>query len=103
MRATLHETDPLVLILPECRAIHRHITTYRTKPNDVWAIGSILCNLITGRNPWHVASPREDIGFSMYMQEGAVWLHKNMDISLGTAACYDAAMAYGDVEEAPEF
>ncbi|KAI0760217.1 kinase-like domain-containing protein [Fomes fomentarius] len=128
---------------PECRAIHRHIKTFRNKPNDVWAIGSILCNIITGRNPWHVASPREDIGFRMYMQEGAVWLHKNMDISLGaaailgrifdlnpetritlpelrqailaldtfhreaapavTAACYDAAMAYGDVEESQEF
>ncbi|KAI0801465.1 kinase-like domain-containing protein [Fomes fomentarius] len=127
---------------PECVPIYRNKQPYRTKASDAWALGPILCKLITGRRPWRIASPREDMGFSMYMQEGAVWLYKNMDISLGaaailgrifdvnpdtritlpelrhailaldtfyreavpavTAACYDAATIYGDVQESQE-
>ncbi|KAI0758210.1 Pkinase-domain-containing protein [Fomes fomentarius] len=127
---------------PECVPIYRNKQPYETKASDGWALGIVLCNLITGRSPWHIASPREDMGFSMYMQEGAVWLYKNMDISLGaaailgrifdlnpdtritlpelrhailgldtfhredvpavTAACYDAAMTYADVQESQD-
>ncbi|ORX61378.1 kinase-like protein [Hesseltinella vesiculosa] len=39
---------------------------YLTAPNDVWSLGIILINLVTGRNPWHCASLR-DPTFRMYL------------------------------------
>lgn len=33
---------------------------YATAPNDVWALGVILINLATGRNPWKQASLKDE-------------------------------------------
>lgn len=33
---------------------------YATGPNDVWALGVILINLATGRNPWKQASLKDE-------------------------------------------
>ncbi|KAJ2540752.1 Serine/threonine protein kinase, partial [Coemansia sp. RSA 1933] len=46
---------------PECQGgIHTKVDQYAAAPNDVWALGIILINLTTGRNPWnraHIADP----------------------------------------------
>ncbi|RPD67468.1 kinase-like protein [Lentinus tigrinus ALCF2SS1-6] len=70
---------------PECIGVF-HEKPYATAPSDVWALGTILCNLITGRNPWHVASPNADIGFRVYLRKGSAWLVRNLPISLEAAA-----------------
>lgn len=36
------------------------VTGYATGPNDVWALGVILINLATGRNPWKQASLKDE-------------------------------------------
>ncbi|KAH9939333.1 kinase-like domain-containing protein, partial [Epithele typhae] len=63
---------------------------YRTGPSDVWSLGTILCNLVSGRNPWHIASATVDNGFRTYLREGPAWLHANLPISAGTAAILGA-------------
>ncbi|KAI9272555.1 kinase-like domain-containing protein [Sporodiniella umbellata] len=40
---------------------------YATAPNDVWALGVILINLATGRNPWKQAS-LQDPTFRAYLK-----------------------------------
>ena len=72
--------------LTECLGIYRKKSPYLTAPSDVWSLGTILCNLISGRNPWHIASPRADSGFRLYLREGPMWLYQNLPISLGAAA-----------------
>ncbi|KAJ1668310.1 Serine/threonine protein kinase [Coemansia sp. RSA 1646] len=46
---------------PECQGgIHVKVDRYAAAPNDVWALGIILINLTTGRNPWnraHITDP----------------------------------------------
>ncbi|TBU58697.1 kinase-like protein [Dichomitus squalens] len=70
---------------PECLGIYSKKTPYRTAPCDVWALGTIFCNLITGRNPWYIASPEADQGFRLYLREGPAWFHKNLPMSVGAA------------------
>ena len=70
----------------ECLGAFHEKKPYATGPSDVWALGTILCNLITGRNPWHIASPNEDTGFRIYLRKGPAWLVRNLPISLEAAA-----------------
>ncbi|KAJ2800191.1 Serine/threonine protein kinase [Coemansia guatemalensis] len=46
---------------PECQGgISAPVSGYLAAPNDVWALGVILINLTTGRNPWnraHITDP----------------------------------------------
>ena len=51
----------------------------------MWALGTILCNMVSGRNPWYVASPKTDEGFRLFLRAGAPWLQANLPISAGAA------------------
>lgn len=44
----------------ECQGDLRESKGYATAPNDVWALGVILINLCTGRNPWKYASLKDE-------------------------------------------
>ncbi|CDO77208.1 hypothetical protein BN946_scf184747.g21 [Trametes cinnabarina] len=70
---------------PECLGVFHKKTPYACAPSDVWALGTILCNLMTGRNPWHVASPKTDQGFRTYLREGAPWLRQQLGISFAAS------------------
>ena len=73
------------LRLTECLGVFHKKTPYATGPSDVWALGTILCNLVTGRNPWHIASPKTDQGFRFYLRDGASWLRQHLAISVAAS------------------
>ncbi|KAI8869789.1 kinase-like protein, partial [Ramicandelaber brevisporus] len=53
---------------PHCQGgIHQDLTGYYTAPNDVWALGVILVNLASGRNPWNQATLTDPIFTRFYM------------------------------------
>ncbi|THH16122.1 hypothetical protein EW146_g4464 [Bondarzewia mesenterica] len=66
---------------PECQGgIFAPSGTYSPPFNDVWSLGIILLNLITGRNPWKSASP-SDPTFHAYLQEPTNFLPSVLPIS----------------------
>ena len=53
---------------PECLDSKIAGEGYSPEMNDVWSLGIILINLLTGKNPW--VEPRlTDINFSLYLSE----------------------------------
>lgn len=53
---------------PECLDSKVAGEGYSPEMNDVWSLGIILINLLTGKNPW--VEPRfTDINFSLYLSE----------------------------------
>ncbi|KAI0677716.1 Pkinase-domain-containing protein [Trametes maxima] len=73
---------------PECLGVFHKKTPYATAPSDVWALGTILCNMVTGRNPWHIASPKADHGFRYYLQHGASFLRDQLTISVAASELF---------------
>ncbi|KAJ1899181.1 Serine/threonine protein kinase [Kickxella alabastrina] len=54
---------------PECQGgINNNLDCYAAAPNDVWALGIILINLTTGRNPWNRAHSSDAL-FRRYLTE----------------------------------
>ncbi|KAI9478629.1 MAG: kinase-like domain-containing protein [Benjaminiella poitrasii] len=56
---------------PECclaDASQNKRNGYATAPNDVWALGVILVNLVTGRNPWKQANFNDEM-FRSYLAD----------------------------------
>ncbi|KAF7789431.1 hypothetical protein EIP86_000375 [Pleurotus ostreatoroseus] len=58
---------------PECLGESSRSMGYSTITSDVWSIGIILTNMLTGRNPWRMASLHDD-GFAMYFRDGLPFL-----------------------------
>ncbi|KAJ1724539.1 Serine/threonine protein kinase [Coemansia erecta] len=54
---------------PECQGgINGNLDRYAAAPNDVWALGVILINLATGRNPWNRAHTSDPL-FRRYLTD----------------------------------
>ena len=41
--------------------------------------------MVSGRNPWYVASPKTDSGFAAFLRDGPAWLQENLPLSYGAA------------------
>ncbi|KAI9252658.1 kinase-like domain-containing protein [Sporodiniella umbellata] len=55
---------------PECQGIsfsNQTVTFYDSMATDIWSLGIILINLVTGRNPWKRAYMK-DLAFVSYVQ-----------------------------------
>ncbi|KAF9451668.1 kinase-like protein [Macrolepiota fuliginosa MF-IS2] len=53
---------------PECIAERKPRLMYSSRQTDVWSMGVILVNLISGRNPWRYAT-NDDQCFSAYLRD----------------------------------
>lgn len=66
---------------PETIGEEHHLACYSTRDGDVWALGVILVNLTTGRNPWKKAIS-EDSCYSSFLQNDD-FLRTVLPISVG--------------------
>ncbi len=69
----------------ECVGVITSELPFSNAISDVWSLGIILANMITCRNPWHLASPERDEGFSQFLEEGATFLLRTLPISHNAA------------------
>ena len=58
---------------------------YSTRTSDVWSLGVSLVNVLTGRNPWRIASASHDAGYAQYIQDGPKFLLSVLPISVEAA------------------
>ncbi|KAF8966558.1 kinase-like domain-containing protein [Flammula alnicola] len=66
---------------PECQAGDSDSPTpYSPMHNDIWSLGIILLNLVTGRNPWKSAMP-DDPTYKAYQRDSLHFLPSVLPIS----------------------
>ncbi|KAI0719288.1 kinase-like domain-containing protein [Cerioporus squamosus] len=63
-----HGSGTALYMAPECRAKFSGSTPYCTRAADIWALGVILVNMMTGRNPWEKASMKDEF-FAQFMND----------------------------------
>ncbi|RPD82746.1 kinase-like protein [Lentinus tigrinus ALCF2SS1-7] len=55
-----HGSGTAIYMAPECHGTLYGYQPYSTRTADIWALGVILVNMITGRNPWENASMKDE-------------------------------------------
>ncbi|KAI0763047.1 kinase-like domain-containing protein [Trametes elegans] len=79
--STEFRTGSVYHMSPECQGgIFAPTRSYSPLFNDVWSMGIILLNLITGRNPWKSASA-DDCTFQAYLKDPVHFLPTVLPIS----------------------
>ncbi|KAH9852232.1 kinase-like protein [Lenzites betulinus] len=79
--STEFRTGSVYHMSPECQGgVFAPTRSYSPLFNDVWSLGIILLNLITGRNPWKSASA-DDCTFQAYLKDPTHFLPTVLPIS----------------------
>ncbi|KAH9941314.1 kinase-like protein [Epithele typhae] len=65
---------------PECIGADARRPAYNTRANDIWALGVILTSMISGHNPWNVATATDPC-YDAYARNPN-FLHEMLPISL---------------------
>ncbi|KAI0731843.1 serine/threonine protein kinase, negative regulator of sexual conjugation and meiosis [Fomitopsis betulina] len=73
-------------ISPECIGRDTEAAPFLNSVSDVWSLGVILANMITGRNPWTVACTQEDPSFSAYLNNPDSYLRRMLPMSAAARA-----------------
>lgn len=58
---------------------------FSTRRSDVWSLGIILINVLTGRNPWYLANAARDHGYALYINGRSTFLRCILAISCEAA------------------
>ncbi|CCM00806.1 uncharacterized protein FIBRA_02848 [Fibroporia radiculosa] len=70
-RSTSFGVGSSTYMSPECINYYGDNPFYEPRINDIWALGVILINMITGRSPWKQAMPSDEC-FYRFMQDSSV-------------------------------
>ncbi|TCD68739.1 hypothetical protein EIP91_009885 [Steccherinum ochraceum] len=68
LKSTAFRCGSTYYMSPECIGEELNFMRYSTEKADIWALGIILVNLMTGRGPWEYATT-DDHHFSQYLAD----------------------------------
>ncbi|TFY68171.1 hypothetical protein EVJ58_g1179 [Rhodofomes roseus] len=68
-------------ISPECVGRASQGLPFLSAVSDVWSLGVILTNMITGRNPWTIACSIEDSAFVSYSRDPDAYFRRMLPMS----------------------
>ncbi|RPD52725.1 kinase-like protein [Lentinus tigrinus ALCF2SS1-7] len=76
-----HGSGTAIYMAPECHGELYDYQPYDTRAADIWALGVILVNMITGRDPWEKASMKDE-DFAQFMNNPD-YLYDTFSLSKG--------------------
>lgn len=82
---------------PECIGEERNFGSFYNETSDIWALGVVLCNMLTGRNPWRRATT-EDAHFAAFLHDGAAVLTSFLPISVQCAELLARVFTFNPAE-----
>ena len=75
------QTHHAAHLITECIGRDSRGLPFLNSVSDIWSLGVILTNMITGRNPWNVACTFEDSGYLAYVHDPEGYLKNLLPMS----------------------
>lgn len=81
----------------ECIGEEHNFGSFYNELSDIWSLGVVLCNMLTGRNPWRRATT-DDAHFAAFMHDGPDALTSILPISAPSAALLARVFTFNPAE-----
>ncbi|KAI0694226.1 kinase-like domain-containing protein [Cytidiella melzeri] len=95
--STNHRCGSSYYMSPECLGEDHVFAPFMNEISDIWALGIIFTNMVTGRNPWTRATTR-DAHFSHYIQDPDGFIRDLLKMSASAGEIFKRIFTFDPVQ-----